>query len=143
MQKTEVLELGYFIEGTDRGDPAGFELLVHTMQEGEILPCLWAWDTDEALTQARVPFVEIPVEGDVNMWPMGCYGLGFSQAFLQRQGAVCADEGGALPAPQWHSASPIRFACEDIQTVYVATPDEVSEFRMLYPRYEGTFVVLC
>lgn len=43
---------------------------------------------------------------------------------------------------EWRGTQPIHFTLDDIQTVYVASIDEVSHFRLMYPGYTGTFAVL-
>lgn len=94
MQKTDVLELGYFIDTADECPKASYDTLVKTIDDGVILPTAWAVTNEEGepislidvtLGCAQyVSFVEIPTQGN-DPWPLGSYGLGFSQAFLQQQ----------------------------------------------------------
>lgn len=94
-QKTDVLELGYFMDGPDDSALASYQALIRTIDDGMILPSEWtAADgeggpiglADSALGSIRyISFTEIPEDGN-GLWGMGGCGLGFSQAFLTQQG---------------------------------------------------------
>lgn len=43
---------------------------------------------------------------------------------------------------EWRGTAPVHFTLEDVQTIYVATLEDVAAVRSRYPQYRGTFVVL-
>lgn len=51
------------------------------------------------------------------------------------------DEDDEMPL-EWRVTQPIHFTLQDIQTVYVASTEEVDQFQLMYPDYHGAFVVL-
>lgn len=224
MQKTKVLELGYFIDEMEASPMRNYQALVRTIDDGVILPSQWVTvDEDgEPVGMADAvlgcaeyaSFVEIPE--DCAQWDTGSYGLGFTQEFLENQGvefveyivlgedipwinpadwleervvALHEEEPATLeyirgharkimhtlkndPEKQamlrewvmgrvsdmrtyyevvypdteglleWRGTQPIHFTLADVQTVYVASVEEVGHFRAMYPQYNGTFVVL-
>lgn len=96
-QTANPLELGYFMDEADGGESRlmDYRALVRTVEDGMILPSRWETVTaengaggflDAALGYTRyASFLEIPEQG-ADVWAEGGYGLGFSQAFLERQG---------------------------------------------------------
>lgn len=51
------------------------------------------------------------------------------------------DEDDDIPR-EWRVTQAVHFTLDDVQTVYVASSEEVCQFRLMYPSYQGTFVIL-
>lgn len=229
MQKTDVLELGYFIDKTDLRPQGDYQTLVQTIEDGLILPC--EWETvigdgervnllDVVLGYTKfASFWEIPKDAET-LCAHGQYGLGFSQDFLEAQDVdpvqyLLLGEDAFPPAllewtlqekveenaemlhylqekaltayktlkddpikrarmrekiawhtnntrtyyelvhqddlaesaegsmlQEWRGTEPIQFTLDDVQTIYLAKPDDIPHFRLMYPSFQGTFVAL-
>lgn len=43
---------------------------------------------------------------------------------------------------EWRGVAPVQFTLADIQSIYVSSPEDVSTLRVLFPEYDGTFIIL-
>lgn len=94
MQKTNVLELGYFFDEPDLHPQGNYPMLVQTLEDGLILPCEWETviGNGEMVNMLDVflgytkfaSFWEIPKDS-APLFAHGPYGLGFTQDFLESQ----------------------------------------------------------
>lgn len=64
----------------------------------------------------------------------------FYELVLDGEGLATTPEGDS--PSEWRGTAPIQFTLADVQTIYVATLENVATLRLTYPGYKGTFVVL-
>lgn len=96
--KTDVMELGYFIDETNNEQTEGYRTLLGMIDDGMILPSLWVTVDEDGepigLMDITIgyaeytSFIEIPGDDSV-LRVIGKHGLSFTPAFLERQGVEC------------------------------------------------------
>lgn len=126
----DLMELTYFTGDFRNCNFYNLDELIDLLESHVIFP-----DTNKGVPVRLVS----PCTETIEALSLSGYGVGFSPEFIEK---YSLRQARAEDAPVWETMEPIQFGIEDVQTLYVRDSESVLTLRIVFPRFQGTYVIL-